>query len=117
MKITIVLIAVLSIISIVEGLKSTDICFKQHECDGKLCTLSDCIGLLSYDCDKYQCTVDAETCDEFYTMKDEINYKKNSKLEKALTEGLMKGISFASKRLKKFEQLTKQIRVCSNNSE
>lgn len=114
MKVTIVLIAVLSIISMIEGLKSTDICFKQHECDGKLCALSNCVGLLSYDCDKYQCSVDADTCDEFNSLKDEISYKKNSKLEKAQTEGLMKGISFASKRLKKFIQLTKKISVCSN---
>ena len=96
MKKIIVLITYMILLVTVNSLKSSDICHKGFECDGKHCSLSNCTGLLNYDCDKFICSLDAQTCDHFDTMLNEFNSKRNSKLAKAETESLMKGISFAS---------------------
>ena len=108
---TIVTVLILSI-SMIECLKTNEICYKGFECDGNDCILSNCTGLLKYDCDKFKCTLDAFTCDEYQFVHDELISKKNSKLYRAYTEALIKGISFSSRRLKHLDLVLKQVKKC-----
>jgi hypothetical protein len=112
--IKIILLIIFLILSInnIYCLKSDEICYKQYECNGKHCTLLNCTGLFSYDCRKYECTLNENICDEYESLREELNLKKNLKLDRANTVGLIKGISFSSRRLKKFEFLIKQIKLC-----
>ena len=100
-------------ISIVEGLKSNDICFKRHECKkGNNCTTSNCIGLLSFNCNRLECTLDAVKCDEYHLILKEISNKRNLKLEKAPTVSLIQGITYVTKRLKGYVKILKNIKMC-----
>ncbi len=112
MKIKIIILVLFSSISIQNCLTLDDICVKRYECDGKHCQLFDCTGSFGYNCNRHECSSNAETCDEYHLMLNELNSKKNSKLDRAFTEGLIRGISVSSKRLQKFEILTKKIRLC-----
>jgi hypothetical protein len=112
--IKLIILTLIFLIGIKDCLKSDEICYKGFQCNNKRCMLSNCsVGLLNYDCDKFKCTLDAFTCDEYDLLMNEVISKRNSKLMTAPTEGLMKGISFVSKRLKKFEYLIKKMKVCS----
>ena len=112
--IKIILLIIFLILSInnIYCLKSDEICYKQYECNGKHCTLLDCTGLLNYNCDRHECSLDAETCDQYLLMKSEIDSRKISKLDKAFTVALIKGISFSSRRLKKYEFILRNIKIC-----
>ncbi len=111
---SIILIALISI-NIIHSLKSDDICYKGFQCDdGINCLISNCTGLLNFNCDRHECSLDAETCDQYLLMKSEIDSRKNSKLDKAFTVGLIKGISFSSKRLKKYEFILRNIKICQD---
>ena len=115
-KKTKVLITILILVTIsIDCLKYNEICFKNIQFDGKYFSLSNCTGLLTYDCDKFKCALNADACNDYDSLWNELTEKKNSKLDRAFTEGLMKGISFASKRLKKFEYLTKRVKICIHN--
>jgi hypothetical protein len=109
-----IILTLILLIGIKNCLKSNEICLKGFQCNNKKCMLSNCSdGLLNYDCDKFKCTLDAFTCNEYDLLMNEVILKRNSKLMTAQTEGLMKGISFVSKRLKKFEYLIKKMEICS----
>jgi hypothetical protein len=110
-KIILLIIAILSINNL-NCLKPGEICYKEYECNGKQCSLLNCTGLLNYDCDRHECSLDAETCDQYLLMKSEIDSRKNSKLDRAFTVALIKGISFASRRLKKYEFIIRHVRIC-----
>jgi hypothetical protein len=110
-KIILLIIAILSINNL-NCLKPDEICYKEYKCDGKHCTLLDCTGLLNYNCDRHECSLDAETCDQYLLMKSEIDSRKISKLDKAFTVALIKGISFSSRRLKKYEFILRNIKIC-----
>ncbi len=100
-------------ISIIEGLKSNDICFKRHECkEGNKCTTSNCKGLLSFNCNRLECTLDAVKCDEYHLILKEISNKRYLKLEKAATVSLIQGITYVTKRLKGYVKILKNIKMC-----
>jgi len=113
MNALIALLLLFTSISIIDSLNLDEICFKDFECDGKHCTLLKCSNSLSYDCDKFTCTSDFFKCDEYHSMDNELESKKKSKLHRAFTEGLIKGIGFSSKRLKKIQYLIKSVKVCA----
>ena len=110
----ITIIMMLLFINTVNSLKSTDICYKQHKCkEGNDCTFSNCTGLLSYDCNRIECTLDAASCYEYHSGLNEIIKRKNLKLDKASTVALIQGISFVPKRLRNFAKMIKHIKICS----
>jgi hypothetical protein len=110
-KILLLMIVILSI-NHLNCLKPGEICYKKYECNGRHCSLLNCTGLLNYSCDRHECSLDAETCDQYLLMKSEIDSKKNLKLDRAFTVSLIKGISFASRRLKKYEFIIKHVKIC-----
>jgi len=110
-KILLLIIVILSI-NHLNCLKPGEICYKEYECNGRHCSLLNCTGLLNYSCDRHECSLDAETCDQYLLMKSEIDSKKNLKLDRAFTVSLIKGISFASRRLKKYEFIIKHVKIC-----
>ena len=107
---SIILIALISI-NIIHSLKSDDICYKGFQCDdGINCLISNCTGLLNFNCDRYECSLDSTKCMEFKFFKNNHEKRKNVLLDREFTIGL---ISFASRRLKKYEKFKQQIRFCS----
>ena len=106
----------LSYLNIIYSLKSTDICFKPYECKNgfESCSFSSCTGhLLSYDCNRIECALDEESCDEYQMGVDEIIQRRNTKLDRAPTVSLMQGVSFTPKRLRNFAKMLKKIKICS----
>ena len=72
----------LSYLNIIYSLKSTDICSKPYECKNgfESCSFSNCTGYsLSYDCNRIECALDEESCDEYQMGIEEMNKKKISK--------------------------------------
>lgn len=116
MKFKCVLIVIFLLkLTIIQNFKSNEICNKKLKCEDKDCSLLNCTGLLNYNCDRYECSLNAKTCAEYKSVRDEIISRKNSKPNRAHTIGLIHGISIASKRLKKFEFLIKQVKPCEIN--
>jgi hypothetical protein len=106
-------IILLLIINTVNSLKSTDICYKQYECmDKNHCLFSNCTGLLTFDCNRMECTLDFASCNEYQLGLSEIIKRKNLKLDRASTVSLIQGISFTTKRLRGFSKMLKQITMC-----
>jgi len=111
-----IIIALLSV-NVMDCLKSSEICYRKLYCNGKGntdCSTTDCIGLNAYECYRYECSRNAEACEEYQAIRNELDSRKNVKLDKAFTIGLMQGISFSSKRLKKYEYILKKVEVCSD---
>jgi hypothetical protein len=106
---SLILIAFFSI-NIIHSLKSDDVCYKRFQCDGINCLLSNCTGLLNFNCDRYECSLDSTKCMEFKFLKNNHEKRKNVILDREFTIGL---ISFASRRLKKYEKFKQQIIFCS----
>ncbi len=101
------------ILNAANSLKSTDICYKRYECkSGNDCIISNCTGLLSYDCNRIECTLDLASCLEYQLGLDEIVKRIHLKLDKASTVSLIQGISFISRRLRNFSKMLKQITMC-----
>jgi len=71
MKIKIIILVLFSSISIMNCLTLDDICVKRYECDGKHCQLFDCTGSFGYNCNRHECSSNAETCDEYHLMLNE----------------------------------------------
>jgi hypothetical protein len=101
-------------LTITQNFKSNEICDKKLKCEGEDCSLLNCTGLLNFDCDRYECSLNAKTCAEYKAVRDEIISKKNSKPNSAHTIGMIHGISVVSKRLKKFEFRIKQVKPCES---
>ena len=99
---------------IVNSLKSEDICIKQVECNsGNNCGFSNCAGKqLEYDCSRLECAKTAESCEEYQDMIRYMDHKKSIKLERAKTEQSIKGFSFLTKNLRKFENIKNNIKAC-----
>jgi hypothetical protein len=106
-------ILILLLINTVNSLKSTDICYKRYECkSGNDCIISNCTDLLSYDCNRIECTLDLASCLEYQLGVDEIAKRIHLKLDRASTVSLIQGISFNSRRLRNFSKMLKQITMC-----
>jgi hypothetical protein len=112
MKFIVLIVTFLLKLTIIQNLISKEICNKILKCEGKYCSLLNCTGLLNYDCDRYECSLNANTCTEYQSVRNEIISRKNLKLNRAHTISLIQGISLASKRLKKYEFLIKQVKLC-----
>jgi hypothetical protein len=112
MKIIITTLLLVSI-NIIDCLNSKEICYKRYKCVGNHCKLLNCTGSINnYDCERYECSLNAKACDEFQSLENELFYRKSSKLDRAFTVSLMQGISFPSKRLKRYEKMRKQFTLC-----
>ena len=90
-----------------------DMCSRVFDCNnGKHCSLSNCTGLHNYDCG-LKCSLDSTSCDEYESLERELNYRKRLKLEKAFTVSLMQGVFYTSKRLRRFDKLRRNFKLCS----
>ena len=98
------------VLSQLDCLTLNAVCYKWYEYNGKHCQLLDCS--IGYNCNRNECTSNAETCDEYESILSELNSKRNAILDRAFTEGLIKWISFSSRRLIKFDKLIKNIEPC-----
>jgi hypothetical protein len=96
----------------VYSLKSNDICIKRVECNGKNCNLESCKGILSYECNRLECALNADSCDEYHEMVKYMNVKKQLKLDKVKTLELIRGVPFLTKTLRNFEVLRSGINLC-----
>ena len=114
-KLSIIIMLLLQSVKLIHSFKSTDICYKQYECKNHFvnCTFLNCTGLLSYDCNRLECALDAATCQEYQWGVDEIFKRKHLKLDRARTVSLMQGISFLTKRLNNLDKMLKNIKLCS----
>ena len=97
-------------------LKSDDICIKIVECRfhgiSKQCGLINCNGTLGYECSRFECALNEDSCEEYQQMVRYIDLKKSVKLERLKTLGGIRGLSFVTKTLRKFEKLKKNINFC-----
>ena len=97
-------------------LKSDDICIKIVECRfhgrSKQCGLINCNGTLGYECSRFECALNEDSCEEYQQMVRYIDLKKSVKLERLKTLGAIRGLSFVTKTLRKFEKLKKNINFC-----
>ena len=95
------------------SLKSNDVCIKRVECNGNNCGLSNCKGILSYECSRMECSINEQTCEEYQEIIRYLDLRKNIKMDKLKTLGTMRGLSFVTKNLRKFETLRNNIEECS----
>jgi hypothetical protein len=108
-----ILIIILMINYFAYSLKSNDICIKKVECNGNNCGLSNCKGQLSYECSRLECARNEQLCEEYHEVIRYLDLRKNIKLDKLKTLATIRGISFVTKNLRKFENLKNQIEECS----
>jgi len=97
------------------SLKSSDICFKKVECnyDKSSCSLSSCKGKLSYDCNRLECALNANLCDEYEQIMKYMDLKKMIKMDKLKALGPIRGVSFVTKNLRKLDKMKNNIKECS----
>lgn len=96
-------------------LNSNDICIKTIECDSNNnnnCGLKKCNGTLSYECNRLECALKKELCEEYQDMVRYMNLKKSIKLDKLKTLGSIRGVQFVTKHLRKFVVLHSRIQLC-----
>jgi len=95
--------------------KSSDICFKKVECnyDKSSCSLSSCKGKLSYDCNRLECALNANLCDEYEQIMKYMDLKKMIKTDKLKALGPIRGVSFVTKNLRKLDKMKNNIKECS----
>jgi hypothetical protein len=95
-------------------LNSNDICIKSIECDSdnSNCGLKKCNGTLSHECNRLECTLNKELCEEYQDMVRYMNLKKSIKLDKLKTLGSIRGVQFVTKNLRKFVVLHSRILLC-----
>jgi hypothetical protein len=98
--------------SCVYSLNSRNICMKKVECIGKDCSYSACNGTLSYDCSRLECAESEELCDEYQQKIKYISLRKSIKADKLQTLGSIRGVTFVTKNLRKFDKLIKNIKEC-----
>ncbi len=96
----------------VSGLMSNDICIKTVECEGNNCGLSHCNGELNYDCSRFECARNEELCEEYQQMVRYMDLRKSIKIGKQKTLGTIRGISFVTKTLRKYEYINNHIEKC-----
>jgi hypothetical protein len=98
-------------------LKSDDICIKIVECRfhgrSKQCGLINCNGTLGYECSRFECALNEDSCEEYQQMVRYIDLKKNVKLDKVKTLNNIRGVSFGTRKLRKLERIRNNINVCS----
>lgn len=109
----IILITILFLNNYVYNLNSNDICYKAVECNGhNKCDLSNCKGKLDYDCNRMECTRNAELCDEYQEMLHYLNQRKSIYFDKQKTLSTMRGVPFVTRTLRKFENIKNNIKEC-----
>ena len=96
----------------VRSLVSNDICIKTVECDGNHCGLSNCKGALNYDCSRFECARSEELCEEYQQMVRYMDLRKSIQICKQKTLGTIRGISFVTKTLRKYEYINNHIGKC-----
>jgi hypothetical protein len=106
------IIAILLLNSYINSLKSKNICMKTVECTGKDCSYSVCKDKLSYDCSRLECAESEELCDEYQQKIKYISLRKSIKADKLQTLGSIRGVTFVTKNLRKFDKLIKNIKEC-----
>jgi len=95
----------------VNSLKSEDICIKKVKCDGiNNCGLTSCGERLDYECSRFECALNASLCEEYQNMIKFMNLRKSIQVDKHKT---LSGLSFAAKKLAKFEKMKYNINECS----
>ena len=107
-----ILIAIFFINYYVYSLKSNDICLKTVECNGNDCGLSSCETKFGFDCSRFECARNEELCEEYQQMIRYMDLRKSIKIGKQKTLGTIRGISFVTKTLRKYEHLNNHIEKC-----
>jgi len=96
----------------VSSLKSEDICIKTVKYDGNNYGLSSCNGELNYDCSRFECARSEALCEEYQQMVRYMDLRKSIQNGKQKTLGTIRGISFVTKLLRKYEYITNHIEKC-----
>jgi hypothetical protein len=108
-----ILLTILFINYYAYSLKSDDICLKTVECNGNDCGLSSCGNKLGYECSRLECARSKDSCEEYQEMIKYLDLKKNIKIDKLKTLASIRGVTFVTKNLRKFENLVNRIKECS----